>query len=72
MFFCCETCVTQFRRLVERVKRETGWPTLESLEIAGDRRGRICAAAFGPKTFRFFIGFTPQGEIRTFERLADP
>jgi hypothetical protein len=70
MFFCCEVCVTQFRRLVDRVKQETGWSTIDSLDIAGDRRGRSCTASSGGQSLRFFIAFTPQGEVRTFEKLA--
>lgn len=70
MFFCCDICATQFRRLVDRVKTETGWSTLDSLEIAGDRRGRTCVAGSGDESFRCFVAFTPQGEIRTFEKLA--
>lgn len=72
MFFCCQVCVTQFRRLLERVKQVTGWSTVESLEISGDRRGRTCVAGSGGSSFRFFIAFNPQGGIRTFEARADP
>ncbi len=70
LFFCCDICVTQFRRLVDRVKRETGWTSLDALDITGDRRGRTCVAASGRESLRFFIAFTPQGEIRSFGRLT--
>ncbi|MCI4365044.1 MAG: TA0938 family protein [Thermoplasmata archaeon] len=70
MFFCCDVCLTQFRRLVDRVKRETGWSAIEALEIEGDRRGRRCLAASGEARFRFRIAFNSLGEIRAFERLA--
>ena len=70
MFFCCSTCVVQFRRLVERIEKETGWPRIDSLEIAGDRRGRICTARTGSETFRVRVMFDPEGELLRFEQLA--
>ena len=69
MFFCCSICVVQFRRLVDRIKAETGWPTIESIEIAGDRRGRTCVARTGTGTVRVRVAFTPEGELRRFETL---
>lgn len=70
MFFCCSTCVVQFRRLVERIEKETGWSRIESLEIAGDRRGRTCVARSGPETIRARVMFDPEGELLRFEKLA--
>jgi Ta0938 len=69
MFFCCSICVVQFRRLVDRIKAETGWPTLEAIEITGDRRGRTCVARTGDQTVRVRVAFTPEGELRHFETL---
>jgi hypothetical protein len=71
MFFCCSTCVVQFRHLVARIKKDTGWLTIESLELLGDRRGRTCVAQNGPATFRAGFAFNPEGELLRFERL-DP
>ncbi len=70
MFFCCSTCVVQFRHLVGRIKEETGWPTIESLEITGDRRGRTCVASAGPSTFRVWVAFNSDGELLRFEKLG--
>ncbi|HLN50532.1 MAG TPA: TA0938 family protein [Thermoplasmata archaeon] len=70
MFFCCDLCLVQFRGLCERIKRETGWATIESLEITGDRRGRTCRASTGSRTFDCRVAFNPQGEIRRFEKAA--
>jgi hypothetical protein len=70
MFFCCSLCVVQFRRLIDRIKSETGWPTVESVEIGGDRRGRTCVATYGGSTFRVAVAFTPEGELRRFETLG--
>jgi len=72
MFFCCDVCLTQFRGLLARVKRETGWSSIESVEIAGDRRGRTCVASTRGNTFRCRVAFNPQGEILRFETLASP
>jgi hypothetical protein len=70
MFFCCSICAVQFRGLVERIKKETGWPTLESIEISGDRRGRTCVATYGSHTLRTNIAFNSEGELLRFDRVA--
>jgi hypothetical protein len=70
MFFCCGTCVTQFRRLVDRIEKETGWPRIDALEIAGDRRGRTCVAQSGSETVRVRVMFDSEGELLRFEKLA--
>lgn len=70
MFFCCAICAVQFRRLVDRVKRTAGWPTIETIEISGDRRGRTVFAQYRAERRGFTVAFTPQGEIRTFAPLG--
>ncbi len=70
MFFCCELCVTQFRGLIDRIKQETGWRTVEGIEIAGDRRGRTCVASGRGETARFAFAFNSDGVVRRFERLS--
>lgn len=70
MFFCCSTCVVQFRRLVERIKEESGWPRIESLEIRGDRRGRTCVARAGPETLRVRVTFNSDAKLLRFEALG--
>ncbi len=72
MFFCCSICATQFRQLVDRVKKETGWPRIEAVEISGDRRGRTCVAQTGGDTFRVRVAFNPEGELLRFEKLLPP
>ena len=69
-FFCCPICAVQFRRLVERIKRETGWARIEDLEIAGDRRGRTCVARSEDRTVRVRFAFNPEGELLRFERVG--
>jgi hypothetical protein len=71
MFFCCELCHVQFRGLVERIKRETGWERIDALEIAGDRRGRTCAATSGSEVARFAFAFNSEGRLRRFGRQAE-
>ena len=70
VFFCCSTCVVQFRRLVDRIKEKTGWPRIDSLEISGDRRGRTCIARTGAETIRVQVAFNPEGELLQFEELG--
>ncbi len=69
LFFCCDLCVLQFQSLVRRVKTETGWPTIDSLIIAGDRRGRTCHAMRGRDSYDCALSFNAQGEIRSFRSL---
>jgi hypothetical protein len=65
-FFCCELCVAQFRGLVDRIKRDTGWTRIDSLEIEGDRRGRACEAAFAEHHARYRFAFTGEGDLLYF------
>jgi hypothetical protein len=71
MFFCCDLCVVQFRNLVQRIRRETGWGRIDSIVIAGDRRGRTCAAASGGARSGFEFAFNSDGEILRFRRRDD-
>jgi hypothetical protein len=69
LFFCCDLCVVQYRGLVERIKKETGWTQIDSIEIAGDRRGRTCEVMFGGAQARFLFAFNPEGGILRFQRV---
>jgi len=68
MFFCCDLCLVQFRGLVERIKRDTGWDHVDELEVAGDRRGRTCMAKSGSRSARFTFAFNSEGSLRRFGR----
>ena len=72
MFFCCDRCVVQFRGLLRRIEQETGWERIDSIEIAGDRRGRSCRAAFGSREGRFEFAFNSDGEVLRFRRVDPP
>lgn len=69
LFFCCDVCAVQFRGLVDRIKADTDWDHLDSLEIAGDRRGRTCLAGSGTEEARFGFAFNSEGRLRRFGRL---
>ena len=71
-FFCCAICATQFRHLVDRIRSSTGWPTIDAIEIAGDRRGRRCTAAHGGERFGCFVAFDPEGNVREFRPDGPP
>lgn len=71
LFFCCDLCVVQYRNLIDRIKHETGWSRIDSIEIAGDRRGRTCVVASGDARSRFVFAFTPDGKLLRFQP-ADP
>lgn len=66
LFFCCDLCVTQFQGLVDRIKSETGWDTIDSLEVAGDRRGRTARAMRGRLAYECSFAFTAEGRLCAF------
>ena len=68
MFFCCDLCVVQFRALIGRIERETGWTRVDSIEVAGDRRGRTCQVSSSGESARFRFAFTPEGQLLRFAR----
>lgn len=68
LFFCCDLCVVQYRGLLERVKFDTGWSQIDSMDIAGDRRGRTCEVSSGGVRARFDFAFNPEGKILRFRR----
>jgi Ta0938 len=68
VFFCCDLCVVQFRSLIEKIKEATGWGQIDSIEIAGDRRGRTCSVAAGGEEAKFAFAFNPQGHLLRFQR----
>lgn len=67
VFFCCEVCVVQFRCLLDRIRSETGWPRVDSIEIAGDRRGRTCSVSHGAARARFAVAFNSEGSLLRFQ-----
>ena len=71
LFFCCDVCLVQFRQLVERVKAETGWDHIDTLDIAGDRRGRTCRAVCNGVAYRCSFAFNAEGSIREFAKVGD-
>lgn len=66
LFFCCEICAHQLQNLVDRIKLETGWTSIDSLTIAGNRRGRSCRATLDHDTYACQVAFNAQGRIRAF------
>lgn len=67
MFFCCWVCHVMFDRMVQEVKRRTGWGEVDAIDIVGDYRGRHCTASHGSEVFPFRIRFdTATGEILEF------
>ena len=72
MFFCCELCETEFRNMIQEIKHRTGWKQIDEVQVAGDHRGRECAALSKNGAYRFFIRFNLHGGIETFqERSGD-
>ena len=70
MFFCCDLCARQFRSLIERIERETGWPAVDEVEITGDRRGRTCRAHHSGAAVQVRVAFTADGGLLRFQRTG--
>jgi len=50
-------------------KRRKGWDAIDSLEMQGNYRGRICSVSHGADSYRFMISFFDDGNVRTFLEL---
>ncbi len=66
MFFCCELCKIEFQNMIQEVKRQTGWKTIDEFQITGGTRGRHCVAISNGKPFAFRARFNSQGGIADF------
>ncbi len=69
MFFCCEICETEFRNMIEEIKRRTGWKKIDEVKIKGDQRGRECTALANGRGYNFLIRFDTRGGIATFNEI---
>ena len=70
-FFCCSICATAFKNMINEVKKENSWPTLDSREITGNNReGRMCTATSGKDEYKFYAKFYPDGRIMDFHELG--
>lgn len=68
LFFCCDLCLVQYRELIDHIKHDSGWDRIDSLDIAGDRRGRTCDVGSGENHLRYRLAFNTEGRILRFQR----
>ncbi|MCI4348170.1 MAG: TA0938 family protein [Thermoplasmata archaeon] len=66
LFFCCNICLLQFQQLISRIKSETGWDRIDSVHIAGDRRGRTCLATRKDAAYECAFSSNAEGSLREF------
>ena len=67
MFFCCAVCAIQFKNMISEVKKRTGWPSIDGVEIRGDYRGReVTALKNSGASYKFLVRFGSKGEIQKF------
>ncbi|MCI4353535.1 MAG: TA0938 family protein [Thermoplasmata archaeon] len=66
LFFCCDICLREFRQLVARIKSETGWDRIDSVQVAGDRRGRTCLATRAGTRYECAFAFNAEGSLREY------
>lgn len=70
MLFCCSICHAAFKNMIDAVKKDRSWKTVEKLEITGNNAiGRDCTASTGGMDFRFYIKFFNDGRIYDFHAL---
>ncbi len=70
MFFCCEMCETEFRNMIDEVKRRTRWKKIDEIKMKGDSRLRKCTAISDERSYSFSVGFNAEGGIRLFAEAA--
>lgn len=63
-FFCCDLCARQLKNLISSLLGATGWDRLDSLEIEGDRRGRVARASRGDSTAAYSFVFDDSAQVR--------
>jgi hypothetical protein len=69
MVFCCSICADIFEEMVRRVKENTGWKSIDYVELHGNySRGRECTARNGDDTFSYYFRTYSDGKFITFEK----
>ncbi len=68
MFFCCNICADIFETMVSKVKENTGWPTIDYIELVGNySKGRECTAKHDAEEFKYYFRTYSNGDFITFE-----
>lgn len=69
MFFCCNICADIFETMVEKVKKATGWKSIDYVELVGNySSGRECVAKSDDKEFKYYFRTYGDGTFITFEK----
>ena len=69
MYFCCSICADIFETMVKKVKENTGWPSIDYVELVGNyNKGRECTAQHGDEDFKYYFRTYSNGEFITFEK----
>ncbi|AWR95737.1 TA0938 family protein [Acidianus brierleyi] len=70
LFFCCDVCATEFKNMIEEIKRRTGWKKIDELSIEGNYyKGRNCVAKTEGREYKFYVKFGDDAEIETFKEI---
>jgi len=69
MLFCCNLCADAFEGMVAKVKENTGWEHIDSIELHGNySKGRNCVARKGDEEFKYYFRTFSDGKMMTFEK----
>ena len=69
MFFCCNICADIFETMVSKVKQNTGWESIDYVELNGNySKGRECTARKGDDTFSYYFRTYSDGRFITFDK----
>lgn len=69
MFFCCNICADIFETMVEKVKKATGWKSIDYVELVGNySSGRECVAKSRDEEFKYYFRTYGDRTFITFEK----
>ncbi len=69
MLFCCDVCADIFQTMVNKVKENTGWNSIDSVNLVGNyNKGRECSAKNGNEEFKYYFRTYSNGKFITFEK----
>ena len=69
MLFCCNICADIFETMVRKVKENTGWESLDYVELVGNyAKGRECTARSDGDEFRYYFRTYSDGTFMIFEK----
>lgn len=68
-FFCCDVCAKEYKGILAEAMARKGWARVDSIQMSGDFRGRVCTLKSGGQSYRFMVSFFADGNVKAFVEL---